>query len=86
MAYAIEIAASAEREIRKLPHSVAERIGAAIRQLALDPRPRASAKLRGWANRWRVRVGDYRIIYEIHDDRLVVVVVHARHRRDVYGP
>jgi mRNA interferase RelE/StbE len=57
---------------------------AAIDLLADDPRPPACRKLKGEDNAYRVRVGDYRIVYEILDDRLVIHVVQIGHRRDVY--
>ena len=57
---------------------------AAIDELAQNPRPAGCAKLVGTANDWRIRVGDYRIIYEIHDTRLIVLVVRVAHRREVY--
>jgi mRNA interferase RelE/StbE len=60
-----------------------DRIHGAISLLASDPRPPASRQLRGRPG-WRVRVGDYRIIYTLHDDVLLVVVVTVGHRREVY--
>jgi mRNA interferase RelE/StbE len=62
---------------------VAGRLQAAIALLAEDPRPPASRPLRG-RPAWRVRVGDYRVIYTIEDDVLLIVVVTLGHRRDVY--
>ncbi len=60
------------------------RIAAAIDRLAVDPRPSGVRKLTGADNLWRIRVGDYRIVYEIEDDRLVVLIVRIGHRRDIY--
>ena len=74
---------AAVRALRKLDPPVARRVQAAIALLAEDPRPPASRPLRG-RPAWRVRVGDYRIIYTIEDDVLLVVVVTLGHRRDVY--
>jgi mRNA interferase RelE/StbE len=71
------------RALRKLDPQVARRIQAAVALLAEDPRPPASRPLRG-RPAWRVRVGDYRVIYTIEDDVLLVVVVTLGHRRDVY--
>jgi mRNA interferase RelE/StbE len=81
--YSIEIKKSAAREIEGLPlrarRQVVERIGL----LADDPRPRGCEKLVG-GERYRVRQGDYRIVYSVEDLRLVVWVVKVGHRRDVY--
>ena len=81
--YRIELRPAAVRALRKLDLPVARRIQAAIALLAEDPRPPASRPLRG-RPAWRVRVGDYRVIYAIEDDVLLVVVVTLGHRRDVY--
>ena len=81
--YRIELRPAAVRALRKLDPPVARRIHAAIALLAEDPRPPASRPLRG-RPAWRVRAGDYRVIYTIEDDVLLVVVVTLGHRRDVY--
>ena len=60
------------------------RIGDAIDALASNPRPSGCAKLAGEKNTWRVRVSDHRILYEIHDDRLVVLIVRIANRREAY--
>ena len=60
------------------------RIQAAIDILAEEPRPPAAKRLVNFAGEWRVRVGDYRIVYDIHDDELVVLVLSAGHRREIY--
>lgn len=74
---------AAVRALRKLDPPVARRLQAAIALLAEAPRPPASRPLRG-RPAWRVRVGDYRVIYTIEDDVLLIVVVTLGHRRDVY--
>jgi mRNA interferase RelE/StbE len=81
--YRIELRPAAARALRKLDPPIARRIQGAIALLAEDPRPPASRPLRGRPAH-RVRVGDYRIIYTIHDDILLIVVVTIGHRRDVY--
>jgi mRNA interferase RelE/StbE len=81
--YRIELRPAAVRALRKLDPPVARRLQAAIALLAEDPRPPASRPLRG-RPAWRVRVGDYRVIYTIEDDVLLIVVVTLGHRRDVY--
>jgi mRNA interferase RelE/StbE len=83
VAYRIEVRPAAARRLRKLDPPTARRIQGAIVLLADDPRPPASRPLAG-RPAWRVRVGDYRVIYAVEDDRLVVVVVTIGHRRDVY--
>lgn len=72
------------KTLKKLDRSVAQRILTAVEGLAVEPRPVGSIKLSGGDGERRIRVGDYRIIYRVHDDRLVVVVVRAAHRREVY--
>ena len=52
--------------------------------LAHDPRPTGVVKLAGDENLWRIRIGNYRVVYEIHDDRLMVLVLRVAHRKDVY--
>jgi mRNA interferase RelE/StbE len=83
LSYRIEIRPAAARALRKLAPDVQPRIQGAIALLAEDPRPPASRPLRGRPG-FRVRVGDYRIIYTVADDVLLVVVVTLGHRRDVY--
>lgn len=82
-AYRIELRPAAARALRKLDPQVQHRIRGAIGLLAQDPRPPGARALRGRPG-LRVRVGDYRIIYIVRDDVLVVVVVRLAHRRDVY--
>ena len=81
--YRIEVRPAAVRALRKVDPDIRPRIEGAIALLARDPRPPASRPLRGRPG-YRVRVGDYRIIYTVQDDVLVVVVVTLGHRRDVY--
>jgi mRNA interferase RelE/StbE len=81
--YRIELRPSAFRALRKLDPPVARRVQGAIALLAQEPRPPAARALRGRPG-LRLRVGDYRIIYSIHDDVLLIVVIAVGHRRDVY--
>ncbi len=83
MSYQILVLPAAARAIKKLPPEAKRRIQAAVELLAEDPRPPAAKKLTGRPE-WRVRTGDYRVLYRIQDDVLTVVIVHARHRREVY--
>ncbi len=84
MAYRIEFKPSAAKEFSQLPKNIQKRIAAKVNTLADNPRPRGVEKLEGRENRYRIRVGDYRVIYEIHDEVLLVLVVRIGHRREVY--
>lgn len=84
MAYHVEYTPRAKRDLAALPHAVQRRIVPKVDALAQDPRPPGSKKLKGFENRWRIRVGDYRVIYEVHDEELRVLVVKIGHRSDVY--
>ncbi|MDO8964147.1 MAG: type II toxin-antitoxin system RelE/ParE family toxin [Coriobacteriia bacterium] len=86
MEYRIEFAPSASKQFAKLPREMQRRLAPVIDALALDPRPEGCVRLAGTAELWRVRVGVYRVVYTIEDDRLVVLVVKVGHRRDVCGP
>ena len=78
------ISQSAEKTLKKLPKNDATRVVAAIEKLAIDPRPQACRKLSGEVNTYRVRVGLYRIIYEIEDQLLRILILKVGHRKDVY--
>jgi mRNA interferase RelE/StbE len=84
MAYAIEFVPSARGALKKLPREVQLRLSRRIALLSDDPRPTGSSKLKGRENLWRIRVGDYRVVYEVRDRVLLVLVVRVAHRRDVY--
>jgi mRNA interferase RelE/StbE len=75
---------AAEKQIAKLPTAIRKRIYAALDSLCEQPRPRGCKKLKGEDNLWRIRVGDYRVVYTIEDDQLIVLVVRIAHRKDVY--
>ena len=81
--YSIEIKRSAAKELAALPTKDRLRIIARIHELAADPRPAGCEKLSA-QERYRVRQGDYRILYEIHDGVLIVIVVKVGHRGEVY--
>lgn len=84
MSYRVEFTSAAARQVRKLPGPVRGRVLDAVAQLAEDPRPHGAKKLAGERTAWRIRVGDYRVIYDVVDERLTVTVVRAAHRREVY--
>jgi len=82
--YKILLERAAEKDLARLSAQVHDRIVAAIRKLGDDPRPTSCRKLSGAGNDWRIRVGDYRVIYEIADTIRIVRVNRIRHRREVY--
>lgn len=84
MSYRIELSPAAARQLRKLDGPARRRVQAAVELLASDPRPPSAKKLVGGDGEWRVRTGDYRIVYEIHDGVLVVLVLAVGHRREIY--
>ena len=84
MAYKVEITPAAQRTIKKLPKNIQRLIIAKIELLANDPRPGGVVKLSATESLYRVRTGDYRIIYEIQDKILLIVITKVGHRRDVY--
>ena len=82
--YRVIVERSAEKDLRRLPLDLRFRVADALRSLANDPRPVGSRKLVGTKHDWRIRVGDYRVIYEIADTVKVVRVYRVRHRREAY--
>lgn len=84
MTWQIEIKRSARKALLSLPSMMQRRLGERIDALADEPRPPGARKLAGSDIQYRIRVGDYRILYEIHDNRLVINVIKIGHRREVY--
>ena len=84
MSYRVDFAPPALRAMRKLDPQARRRLQATIELLADVPRPPAAKKLVDSGGAWRVRIGDYRVIYDIYDDRLVVLVLQVGHRREIY--
>ena len=84
MIYSVFISSAASKAIGKLPTLIRTRVDRAIVALGRNPRPHGCTKLAGTANGWRIRVSDWRVLYTIDDDRLVVLVVEVGHRGDVY--
>lgn len=85
MTYRVTLVPSAARQLRKFDPDVRRRLQAAIELLAVDPRPPAATRLVGGSGEWRVHTGNYRVVYEINDNELVVLVLGMGHRRDIYG-
>ena len=82
--YRVTLAASAKRELIALSANAIERILPKIRELANDPRPPGCKKLRGGRNLWRIRIGDYRVVYTVNDTTKTIDVTRIAHRREVY--
>ena len=84
MTYEIIITKSIQKQLDNLPNNIQERVYDKISQLAEEPRPDGVVKLKGYDNEYRIRIGDYRLVYEIRDEQLIVLLVQCKHRRDVY--
>ncbi|WP_061230193.1 type II toxin-antitoxin system RelE family toxin [Dietzia cinnamea] len=84
MSYRVEFTAAAARQVKKLPRPARDRVLDAIEDLGEDPRPHGARKLVGERTAWRIRIGDYRVLYDVFDSELTVFVVRAAHRREVY--
>jgi mRNA interferase RelE/StbE len=82
--YTIVFARSARKEIESLSEALGRRVLARIEALAADPRPHRCVKLTGSDDLWRIRVGEYRVLYAIDDALQVIDVIAVRHRKDAY--
>ncbi|MBI2871976.1 MAG: type II toxin-antitoxin system RelE/ParE family toxin [Chloroflexi bacterium] len=80
--YRVELAPAAQRDLRQLPREVQARLVMPIRALTENPRPAGVRKLRGEERTWRIRVGPYRVVYDIYDDRALVVVLKVARRSE----
>ena len=84
MTYTIRYRTPARKALRKLDKQIAHRLLKAIETLAENPRPPGCVQLQGGAGEMRIRVGDYRIVYDVYDTELVILVLQVGHRREVY--
>lgn len=82
--FRIEVSATAERQIRKLRRNDQIRVLRAIRDLADEPYPPGSRKLRGFEDAYRIRVGTYRVLYSVQAARVLIIILKVGHRRDIY--
>ncbi len=82
--YRIEFTRSAEKDLRKIDKSKVAAIYHEVERLEADPRPHGVKKLAGADRTYRIRIGDYRVVYEIEDEVLLVLVIRIAHRKDVY--
>ncbi len=84
MHYEITYARSALKTLRKIDRNTAQRILRTIDALASDPRPLGCKQLKGGAGEMRIRIGDYRVVYEVIEAEVVILVLRIGHRREVY--
>jgi mRNA interferase RelE/StbE len=84
MSYQIEFTRGAIKQLKKIPTNIRERIDLKIQELALEPRPDGVKKLESELSLYRIRVGDYRVVYQIQDNILLINVVKIKHRSDAY--
>jgi mRNA interferase RelE/StbE len=84
VSYRVSLSPAAARQLQKFDPQVRRRIQGVLELLAVEPRPPAATRLVGGAGEWRVRTGDYRIVYEIEDQELLVLVLGVGHRREIY--
>ena len=82
--YRVELAKGVEKDLRKIPARQVEKISTAIHKLSLNPKPAGCVKLVGYDIEYRIRVGDYRVIYQIHNSVLIILVIEIGHRKDIY--
>jgi mRNA interferase RelE/StbE len=82
--YELLLERNAERDLKKLPKGMFDRVILNVKALAQNPKPQGSRKIIGSKNDWRIRVGDYRVIYEIDEEVKAVKVMRIRHRREAY--
>jgi mRNA interferase RelE/StbE len=82
--YTVQLAPAAKRQLRKLDRSIQERVVRRLEKLEKDPRPPGVEKMEGDESTYRIRMGEYRIVYEIRDKVLVVLVLKVGHRREIY--
>ena len=83
MSYTVSISRKAQKSLSKIPAEMQNKIINKIRDLATNPHPRSAKKLSG-REAWRIRIGLYRVIYEIHNDVLSIVIIMIAHRKNVY--
>jgi len=82
--YRIEVKPSALKELEKLPRPILLKVVTAIRGLGDDPYPQGVKKLAGFERTYRVRVGEYRILYDVYHEKLIIQIIRVKHRKDAY--
>jgi len=83
--YTVEVKPTVRKELDALPDNVLARVIAKLESLSVSPRPAGCKKLKGYKDQWRIRVGDWRVVYIIDDTEQLVSVTRIAHRREVYG-
>ena len=84
MAYSVQFKPAALRQLERLPHEIQRRVAVRIEMLHLDPTPPGCKRLTGMDGTWRIRIGDYRVVYQVRREILLVLVLKIGHRREVY--
>ena len=84
MSYQVIIPKPVQKQLDDLPDNIYNRIIKHIISLKENPRPHGCIKLKGYDNEYRIRIGDYRVRYEIHDQQLIVILLHCEHRKIAY--
>ena len=82
MPYRVELAPAAQRDLRRLPREAQARLATPIQVLAENPRPAGVRKLRGEERTWRIRIGPYRVVYDVFDDRALVIILKVVRRTE----
>jgi mRNA interferase RelE/StbE len=84
LTYKVEISPSAKRQLATLPRKIQKQLSRRIDSLAINPKPSGIKRLQGNKELFRIRAGDYRVIYTVEDQRLTVLVIKIGHRREIY--
>jgi len=84
MSYSVLLRPAVDRDLKSMPFQIRSRVEGAIDRLRENPRPSGTRKLVGFENEWRLRVGDYRVLYVIDDSKQQIVVARVAHRREAY--
>ena len=84
MNYQVIIPKPVQQQLDNLPDNVYDRVMKQIISLKENPRPHGCIKLRGYDNEYRIRIGDYRVSYEINDQQLIIILLHCKHRKNAY--
>ncbi len=84
MTYTVIVPKPFQKQLDCLPEEIQERILEKIILLEEDPRPPGTVKLKGYDNEYRIRIGDYRVRYEVNDKEFLVLLLHCKHRKDIY--
>ncbi len=84
MSYRVIVPKPVQKQLNSLPDTVRERVLRRIVALKENPRPPGCVKLKGYEDEYRIRIGNYRVRYEVRDEESIVLLLHCKHRRDVY--